>query len=89
MTKIFNATNKVQQRILQFIQNFLSNNPYPPTIREIQHGCQLSSTSVVNYNLNILEKIGILKRSENVSRGISLTGIISVTGLPGGVITAL
>ena len=75
MTKLFTATSKVQQQILQFIQNFLFSNPYPPTIREIQQGCQLSSTSVVNYNLNILEKIGILKRSENVSRGISLTGI--------------
>ena len=75
MTKMFTTTSKVQQRILQFIQKFLLSNPYPPTIREIQQGCKLSSTSVVNYNLNILEKMGSLKRSENVSRGISLTGI--------------
>ena len=72
MPKKINSISRAQEQILRFIQTFLSNNPYPPTIREIQKGCRISSTSVVNYNLNILEDIGVLKRSGNVSRGILL-----------------
>jgi SOS-response transcriptional repressor LexA len=37
----------------------------PPTVREIQAACQLSSTSVVNYHLNKLIEAGrIVKLSE-------------------------
>ncbi len=72
MTRRIKSISTAQEQILTFIQTFLSRNPYPPTIREIQKGCHISSTSVVNYNLNILEKIGILKRSGNVSRGLVL-----------------
>jgi len=63
-----------QQRILSFIQSFYDQNSYPPTIRDIQKACSISSTSVVNYNLNLLEKAGYLKRAGNISRGIELVG---------------
>jgi len=52
-----------QQRMLQFIRQFMRENRYPPTIREIGQAVGISSTSVVNYNLNILEqKIPLLGR---------------------------
>jgi len=35
-------------------------------------GCGISSTSVVNYNLNILEREGYIRRHPEVSRGIEL-----------------
>lgn len=63
-----------QERILSFIQSFYEQNSYPPTIRDIQKACSISSTSVVNYNLNLLEKAGYLKRAGNISRGIELVG---------------
>ena len=44
-----------QEAILDFIGNFVDENGYPPTIREIGKACSISSTSVVNYNLNKLE----------------------------------
>ena len=62
-----------QQRILTFIRNFLRKNNYPPTIREIGHACQISSTSVVNYNLNKLEGCGLINRNLRISRGIQIT----------------
>jgi repressor LexA len=61
-----------QQRIKTYITRFISDNGYPPSIREIQSACKISSTSVVDYNLNILESRGLLKRHADVSRGIKL-----------------
>jgi len=61
-----------QQDIIGFIDRFLDDRSYPPTIRDIQAGCGISSTSVVDYNLNILEREGYLRRHAEVSRGIEL-----------------
>ena len=62
-----------QKAILRFIEQFLEENGYPPTIREIGKACKISSTSVVNYNLNKLEREGFLIRDREVSRGLRLT----------------
>lgn len=62
-----------QQHMLTFIRDFLRENDYPPTIREIGRACNVSSTSVVNYNLNKLENFGLINRNLRVSRGIQLT----------------
>jgi repressor LexA len=61
-----------QQRILNFIRRFIADNAYPPTIRDIVTGCGISSTSVADYNLVILEKQGLIRRHREVSRGIEL-----------------
>jgi repressor LexA len=61
-----------QRRIVSYIDRFLSEKGYPPSIRDIQAGCNISSTSVVDYNLNILESRGYLRRHADVSRGIKL-----------------
>ena len=61
-----------QQRIIDFIHRFLVDRGYPPTIRDIVDGCGISSTSVVDYHLNILAKEGYIRRHPEVSRGIEL-----------------
>jgi repressor LexA len=63
-----------QANILEFIQRFQRERDYPPTIREIQQGCDISSTSVVEYNLRILEREGHIRRDREVSRGIGVEG---------------
>ena len=63
-----------QQKILEFIQSFDEERSYPPTIRDIQHACDISSTSVVDYNLHILEREGYIRRDREVSRGIEVLG---------------
>ena len=63
-----------QERILAFIQQFMDDNHYPPTVRDIQYGCEVSSTSVVDYNLHKLQAMGYLNRQPEVSRGIQLVG---------------
>jgi len=61
-----------QHGILRFIQGFLADNGYPPTIREIGEATGISSTSVVDYNLKALERLGIIRRDREVSRGIDV-----------------
>jgi len=66
------ALSSKQQKIIELIHQFLVDNGYPPTVREIVSGCGISSTSVVNYNLNILEQVGYIRRHPEISRGIEL-----------------
>ena len=61
-----------QERILEYIERFLDQHQYPPSVRDIQAGCEISSTSVVDYNLRILQRDGYLRREAEVSRGIEL-----------------
>lgn len=63
-----------QGRILQFLNGFLDDHGYPPTVRDIQYGCDISSTSVVDYNLQILQRDGHIRRSPDISRGIEVVG---------------
>jgi repressor LexA len=59
-----------QERIINFVTEFLDDKGYPPTIRDIAAGCGISSTSVVAYNLNKLEQAGYIRRHSDISRGI-------------------
>ena len=66
------SLSEKQQRILQFLREFIEEKDYPPSIRDIQHGCGISSTSVVDYNLKRLEEKGFIRRDREVSRAIEL-----------------
>jgi repressor LexA len=61
-----------QSKILSFLKTFTLDNGYPPTIREIGKAVGISSTSVVNYNLDALQRGGYIFRDRTVSRGIRL-----------------
>ena len=61
-----------QQKILDYISHFWKSAGYPPTVRDIVSGCSISSTSVVDYNLDILKKKGYIRRHSGISRGIEL-----------------
>jgi repressor LexA len=61
-----------QESILRFIRQFIDEHDYPPSIRQIQDGCNISSTSVVDYNLKKLEGDGYIRRDREVSRAIEL-----------------
>jgi repressor LexA len=61
-----------QSKMVDFIRRFRAARHYPPTVRDILSGCGISSTSVVDYNLDILERNGIIRRHSGISRGIEL-----------------
>jgi len=61
-----------QEAILEFIRGFISDHQFPPTIRQIGEDVGISSTSVVKYNLDALERKGYIERDREISRGIRL-----------------
>lgn len=61
-----------RQRILSFLQEFYADNGMPPTVRDIQRACEISSTSVVDYNLEKLREAGHINRRQDVARGIEI-----------------
>ncbi len=65
--------SKHQQRILEFVNEYVLENGYPPSIREIGAAAGISSTSVVSYNLRRLVEKGYISRDREVSRGLKVT----------------
>lgn len=66
------ALSEKQGAILNYIRCFLRQNEYPPSLREIMAELGISSTSVVNYNLNALVREGYITRHKDLARGIRL-----------------
>lgn len=62
-----------QKKTLAFIQVYMQNNGYPPTVREIGEGIGVNSTSLVAYYLKGLEQLGYITRESSTSRAIRLT----------------
>lgn len=62
-----------QQRILDYIENYIEVNGYPPSVREIGQAVDLKSTSTVHGHLNRLEKKGLLHREAMKPRTIDVT----------------
>lgn len=64
--------SELRERILEYIRLFFDERGYAPTVRDILKGCNISSTSLVQYHLNILEKEGQIRRDPEVFRSIQL-----------------
>lgn len=61
-----------QQDILNFIQQYLEANGYPPTLREIGKKFDISSTFGVKRHLDALVKKGYLNVESHQSRSLSI-----------------
>jgi repressor LexA len=59
-----------QQQVLDFIQDKITVDGFPPTIREIGAELGINSTNGVNDHLRALERKGYLTRTEAKSRAI-------------------
>ena len=62
-----------RETILQFIHGFIDERGYSPTVRDILRGCEISSTAVVQYHLDVLEKEGRIHRDPEIFRSIRLS----------------
>src|SRR5260370_19458831 len=63
-----------QKNILKYIEAYVDARGYPTSIREIGDQVGISSTSVVDYNLKVIEREGRIGRDREVSRGLELVG---------------
>lgn len=73
-----------QRRILNVVGEYIDENGYPPSMREICSAAGISSTSVVSYNLDRLEEAGYIVRDREVSRGLRLAGSVQGEEAPAG-----
>lgn len=64
--------NDRQKQVLDFIKQFIAKNQLAPSVRDIQNGVAIKSTSTVSNDLSKLEKEGYIKRSNLKSRAIKL-----------------
>jgi repressor LexA len=74
MTGSAKKLSERQKNILKYIEDYVDERGYPPSIREIGDKVGISSTSVVDYNLRVLEREGRIRRDREVSRGLELVG---------------
>lgn len=60
-----------QEKILQFIESYVDEKDYPPSIREIGNHFNISSLRGVTVHLDALERKNYIKRA-NTARGITV-----------------
>lgn len=61
-----------RKRVLDFIQQFIEDKGYAPSMRDIMRGCAISSMASVQQHLAMLQKDGHINRDPEVFRSISL-----------------
>ena len=76
-----------QREILGFWRDYVRRNGYAPTYREIATGVDLASTSSVSYQVQQLEKMGLISREAGRARAAKLR--TSPDGGPGTVAVPL
>lgn len=66
---------QLEQRIYHYMMDFLAENTYQPSIREIAKQFRIKSTKTVSDLLHALEHKGYIERDESRSRGVRLLGV--------------
>jgi repressor LexA len=65
---------QLEQRVYHYMIDFLAENTYQPSIREIARKFRIKSTKTVSDLLHALESKGFIERDESRSRGVRLLG---------------
>lgn len=69
----FSTQNKtVEERVYDYLKNFIAENGYSPSVREITAGTNIKSTSTVHAALKKMNDLGILVYAKGKRRAISL-----------------
>jgi len=72
MRKKAEGLTRTQQRILEYLKDYINENSFPPTVREICSGLNIKSTSTVHTNLKKLSESGQIKYTPSTRRSITL-----------------
>jgi repressor LexA len=65
---------ELEQRVYHYMIDFLADNTYQPSIRDIARQFHIKSTKTVSDLLHALERKGYIERDESRSRGVRLLG---------------
>ena len=75
-------TSDKAQRIIEFVDSFIRENGYSPSVREIGEAVGLRSPSTVHSHLKILEDNGYLQKSKGKTRTVSVAGQTNYKNVP-------
>lgn len=68
MRKLADKSNEV----FEFVQKFITENGYAPSVREVCKACNLKSTATAFYYLNKLADEGLINKANTKNRAVSL-----------------
>lgn len=68
MAKIDEKLNK----LYEYLKNYINDNGFPPSIRDICRDMNIKSTATAHYHLAKLQKNGLLNKVDDKKRAISL-----------------
>src|SRR5262245_60188828 len=71
----------IERRVYHYMIDFLAENTYQPSIREIARKFRIKSTKTVSDLLHALESKGYIERDESRSRGVRLLGFAAAGGV--------
>lgn len=69
------ALSKIERRILNYLVDYLKENTYQPSIREIGKRFGIKSTKTVSEHLQSLADKGFIERDASRSRGVKILGM--------------
>lgn len=64
--------DKKLDELLLYLQNYMLENGFPPTVRDICNDLSIKSTATAHYYLNKLKEKGLLNKVEDKKRALSV-----------------
>ncbi len=71
-----------EQRTFDFLSQFIEENGFPPSVREIRDALSLASTSTVHFYLSRLAEKGYVEKENGKSRSLRLVTMSSRDQIP-------
>ena len=62
--------SKKQQRVYDYVVEYIAEHGYPPAVREIGKGLGLTSPSTVHFHLKHLAELGYINKADKMGRAI-------------------
>ena len=79
MARKTEGLGKRHEKIMHFLADFQEKKGFSPSIRDIGENIGVKSTSLVDYYLNQLEEMGLIKRDKHISRSICIRKSLETT----------
>ncbi len=60
------------EELYKYVQKYIENNGFPPTVRDICKDLNIKSTATAHYYLNKLKERGLLNKADDKKRALSI-----------------
>lgn len=74
--------SRMQQKVYDYLQSFIADRGYPPSVREIGEALDLRSPSTVHFHLKHLAELGYIEKDAGKGRAIALAHPVTSAPAP-------